>query len=58
MQIIKESMSYANIQVQVELHAYLQQPGLRSLCEKHGITITAYYPLGGQSREHYPKDWQ
>jgi len=44
--------------LQVELHAYLQQPELRRTCEKHGISITAYYPIGGQSRLQYPKDWQ
>ncbi|ODM96061.1 1,5-anhydro-D-fructose reductase [Orchesella cincta] len=39
---------------QVELHAYLQQPQLREFCNKHGISLTAYYPLGGLSRKDYP----
>ncbi|PNF22801.1 hypothetical protein B7P43_G02523 [Cryptotermes secundus] len=32
--------------LQVELHAYLQQPALRACCAKLGIPITAYSPLG------------
>lgn len=32
--------------LQVELHAYLQQPELRSCCSKLGIPVTAYSPLG------------
>lgn len=31
--------------LQVELHAYLQQNSLRQLCQKHNIIITAYSPL-------------
>jgi diketogulonate reductase-like aldo/keto reductase len=50
---IDNSTSY-----QIELHAYLQQKELRELCQKYGITITAYYPLGGQSRNNYPDAWK
>lgn len=32
--------------LQVELHAYLQQNSLRQLCQTHNIIITAYSPLG------------
>ena len=32
--------------LQVELHAYLQQPELCACCAKLGIPITAYSPLG------------
>ncbi|XP_021921712.1 alcohol dehydrogenase [NADP(+)]-like isoform X2 [Zootermopsis nevadensis] len=32
--------------LQVELHAYLQQPELRACCSKLGIPLTAYSPLG------------
>jgi diketogulonate reductase-like aldo/keto reductase len=32
--------------LQVELHAYLQQPELRACCAKLGIPLTAYSPLG------------
>lgn len=32
---------------QVELHPYLQQWKLKEYCEKNGVFMTAYYPLGG-----------
>lgn len=32
---------------QVELHPHLQQWELKEYCEKNGIYLTAYYPLGG-----------
>ncbi|XP_076235142.1 aldo-keto reductase family 1 member A1 isoform X2 [Calliopsis andreniformis] len=32
--------------LQVELHAYLQQNSLRQLCQAHNIIVTAYSPLG------------
>ncbi|KZC11208.1 Alcohol dehydrogenase [NADP(+)] A [Dufourea novaeangliae] len=32
--------------LQIELHAYLQQNSLRQLCKMHNIIITAYSPLG------------
>lgn len=31
---------------QIEVHAYLLQRDLRALCEKHGIAVCAYSPLG------------
>lgn len=31
--------------LQVELHAYLQQNSIRELCNAHNITVTAYSPL-------------
>lgn len=36
--------------LQVELHAYFQQKPLRAVCEKHGITVCAYGPLGSKGR--------
>ena len=33
---------------QTELHPYLQQKGVVSLCEKEGILLQAYASLGGQ----------
>ncbi|XP_014489229.1 PREDICTED: alcohol dehydrogenase [NADP(+)]-like [Dinoponera quadriceps] len=32
--------------LQVELHAYLQQKSIRELCKKHDIIVTGYSPLG------------
>ncbi|XP_076226332.1 aldo-keto reductase family 1 member A1 isoform X2 [Nomia melanderi] len=31
--------------LQIELHAYLQQNSIRELCKKHNIIVTAYSPL-------------
>ncbi len=31
---------------QVELHPYLAQPDLKAFCDKHGILMLAYSPLG------------
>lgn len=39
--------------LQVELHLYFQQKRLREVCEKHGITVCAYGPLGSQGRVAY-----
>lgn len=41
--------------LQVELHAEHQQKSLRDCCEKHGITICAYAPLGSPGRQAYYK---
>lgn len=32
--------------LQVELHAYMQQKELREVCQKNDISVTAYAPLG------------
>ena len=39
--------------LQVELHVEFQQKSLRECCEKHGITICAYSPLGSPGRTEY-----
>lgn len=35
---------------QVELHPYLQQPGMLEFCDKNDIHLTAYAPLGSGDR--------
>lgn len=39
--------------IQVELHAKFQQKSLRDCCEKHGITICAYAPLGSPGSQAF-----
>ena len=39
--------------VQVELHTQFQQKSLRDFCQKHGITICAYAPLGSPGRNSF-----
>lgn len=38
---------------QIEIHVYMQQKELIDLCTKHGITITAYSPLGSRGYNSY-----
>eukprot|EP00741_Cyanophora_paradoxa_P000590 tig00000411_g568.t1 len=48
---LEELLSYARINPavnQVELHPYLAQPKLLDFCTKHGIHLTAYFPLDAQ----------
>lgn len=35
---------------QIELHPYLQQPGMLDFCRDQGVHLTAYSPLGSQDR--------
>ena len=39
--------------LQIELHAQFQQKSLRECCEKHGISICAYAPLGSPGRNDF-----
>lgn len=51
---IKRILKIARIKpanLQVEVHAYFQQPRLQDVCNRNGITITAYGPLGSPNRD-------
>lgn len=37
---------------QVEMHPYLQQWEVKEALEKHGIKMTAFYPLGGSANQN------
>jgi aldehyde reductase len=39
--------------VQVELHAYLQQKELRAFCDKHAIVVSAYAPFASPGRADF-----
>lgn len=40
--------------LQVELHAYFQQQGLRKFCTDNDIVVTAYAPLGSPgAKDHF-----
>lgn len=55
---IKNIYDHATIKpnvLQVELHAYMQQKELRSLCKKLEIAITAYSPLGSPGAKNHFK---
>ena len=49
---LRDLLSYAVTPpslLQVELHAYLQQPKLLRFCAEHGIAVTGFSPLGAGS---------
>lgn len=53
---IEKIVSQAEIppaNLQVELHAYLQQPDLCDFCKNLGISVTAYAPLGSPSAKSH-----
>lgn len=43
--------------LQVEVSAYFQQKKLREVCNKHGITVCAYGPLGSSGRVEFYKQF-
>lgn len=45
-QTVLKSARIKPANLQVELHVFLQQPDLVEFCQKHGVTVVAYSPLG------------
>ncbi|XP_039308864.1 aldo-keto reductase family 1 member A1 isoform X2 [Solenopsis invicta] len=41
--------------LQVELHAYMQQTSIRELCKKHNVVVTGYSPLGSPAAKTHFK---
>lgn len=46
LEAIRSKAKHRPDNLQLECHAYLQQRQLREYCNKHGIALTAYAPLG------------
>ncbi|ODM88548.1 Aldo-keto reductase family 1 member B10 [Orchesella cincta] len=40
---------------QIEIHAYFQNKNLRQVCEKFGISVVAYAPIGSPGRKEFLK---
>lgn len=56
---VKKIVSNSKIQpanLQVELHAFLQQPELVDTCKKLNVSVTAYAPLGSPHAKNHFKD--
>ncbi|KAG7200077.1 hypothetical protein KM043_000523 [Ampulex compressa] len=58
---ILEVWEHADIKpsnLQVELHAYLQQNSIRELCRKHNVVVTAYSPLASPgAKAHFQEKY-
>lgn len=58
-QQVEKIVSNSNIQpanLQVELHAFLQQPELVETCKNLNVSVTAYAPLGSPHAKPHFKD--
>lgn len=56
---VEKIVSNSKIQpanLQVELHAFLQQPELVETCKKFNVSVTAYAPLGSPHAKNHFKD--